>query len=85
MKVDSINFADESDTLCKREREEREDRNQGCLRILAEQLGKNGMTFRGRVAGRWISTSVWDLINQQSQVSIWMCGPGRQGRGLGWR
>ena len=67
MKVDSINFADESDTLCKRERErereEREDRNQGHLRILAEQLGKNGMTFRGRVAGRWISTSVWDLIN----------------------
>ena len=46
MKVDSINFADESDTLCKRQRErergEREDRNQGCLRILAEQLGKNG-------------------------------------------
>lgn len=42
MKVESINFADESDTLCKREREreEKEDRNQGCLRILAGQLGK---------------------------------------------
>ena len=44
MKVESIKFADGSDTVCvckrKREREEREGRNQGFLRVLAEQMEK---------------------------------------------